>query len=149
MNKGKRLLIIITMFAVAVLVGGICLKHQADLRNEQAELVEQLKKDQGMYNPSKLIVQDLDKESAENLAEQLNADFRWLEHGELAVLNLAEDDDILQVVQKYETIQYAANIEPDYYVKLCDTDAGSNAVDAFSIMNVNSVQVWLSGRNLH
>lgn len=134
MEKNSRLnrkKIFVSLGLAAVIgAGGAGAYHYQKTAKEASERLEQakeqkrqeLKDAEGTYNNTSIVLSDTSKAQAESIAEKIGAKVRLTEKEDYAVLYLPDDVTIEDVYDSEEYGDYLPDMDPDYYVSVCDVE---------------------------
>ena len=130
-NKLNRRKIFVSLGLAAVIgAGGVGAYHYQKTAKEESERLEQakeqkrqeLKEAEGTYNNTSIVLSDTSKVQAESIAEKIGAKVRLTEKEDYAVLYLPDDVTIEDVYDSEEYGEYLPEMDPDYYVSVCDAE---------------------------
>ena len=121
-NKKQAFLLFLIMVTTLALTSLVIASagNKSDYLNTRDDVIELLEKEKNNYDPHRLLLENIDKDSGNAFAEKLNASIRWARDGSFAALVLPENTTILDVCSDDDNKDYLSCITPDYYAEMCE-----------------------------
>ena len=149
----------VAIFSAAISIGGIVFFH-GDINNillncqkktqqknhldrNISDVVNEFSDQKGNYSEQRIVLKDIGKDEAENLAEMIGAEIRVSALGDIAVLYLDESTTIQDIYENKNYSEFIPNMYPDYYGSLCsdandfeeDEDVFTTKYDSFDYLS--------------